>query len=305
KDAGKAQEILKTAIDETGVGLEAVIEDMDKFLEQLFASGMITMSARDANAAYHDALRDIPDTLKTIAESNGAMGRTLNDAATDFDLTTEAGSLANAAFQDVSRKGMAEVKAAAEEGMGQDGLQAKLSRTYEDLVIAADGMGITGQAGRDLALDVLGVPDGVDIHTWMSTEAKRVAGETKTAIDNIPKRVEVNIDTYRTTFEKLVGLPPQIADGSKGQGAGVLLPQLLKSTGGKILGYSNGGQLPSTGPGTGVTDGFLGIDSAGIPRARLDANEWIINGYSSERYNRELAAINAGTFPKMPGYANG
>jgi hypothetical protein len=39
--------------------------------------------------------------------------------------------------------------------------------------------------------------------------------------------------------------------------------------------------------------------------ARVDAGEWIINRGSSGRYNRELAAINAGTFPKLPGYANG
>jgi len=39
--------------------------------------------------------------------------------------------------------------------------------------------------------------------------------------------------------------------------------------------------------------------------ARVDAGEWIINGRSSSTYNRELAAINAGTFPKLPGYANG
>jgi hypothetical protein len=37
----------------------------------------------------------------------------------------------------------------------------------------------------------------------------------------------------------------------------------------------------------------------------VDAGEWIINRGSSGRYNRELAAINAGTFPKLPGYAGG
>jgi hypothetical protein len=42
-----------------------------------------------------------------------------------------------------------------------------------------------------------------------------------------------------------------------------------------------------------------------MPVARLDKDEWIINGRSSNRYNRELAAINAGTFPKLPGYTNG
>jgi len=54
-----------------------------------------------------------------------------------------------------------------------------------------------------------------------------------------------------------------------------------------------------------MTDGFLGISSAGVPLARVDAGEWIINGRSSSTYNRELAAINAGTFPKLPGFANG
>jgi hypothetical protein len=78
-----------------------------------------------------------------------------------------------------------------------------------------------------------------------------------------------------------------------------------KATGGRMPGYADGGQLPTTGPGTGVTDGFLGVSSAGIPMARVDAGEWIIKRDSSQRYNRELAAINAGTFPKLPGYANG
>jgi hypothetical protein len=79
----------------------------------------------------------------------------------------------------------------------------------------------------------------------------------------------------------------------------------VRATGGKIKGYSNGGQLPSTGPGTEVTDGFLAVDSWGVPVARVDKDEWIINGHSSNRYNRELAAINAGTFPKLPGWAGG
>ena len=67
----------------------------------------------------------------------------------------------------------------------------------------------------------------------------------------------------------------------------------------------NGYRLPTTGPGTETTDGFLAFDHYGAPSARLDAGEWIINGRSSEKYDRELAQINAGTFPKLPGYADG
>ena len=37
----------------------------------------------------------------------------------------------------------------------------------------------------------------------------------------------------------------------------------------------------------------------------VQSEEWIINGRSSKEYDRELAAINAGTFPKLPGYAGG
>ncbi|MDU0478394.1 phage tail tape measure protein [Staphylococcus chromogenes] len=82
------------------------------------------------------------------------------------------------------------------------------------------------------------------------------------------------------------------------------------ATGGRLPAYAVGKRhpgyrLPGSGPGTEVTDGFVGIDSTGQAIARLDAKEWVINGESSEKYNRELAAINAGTFPKLPGYAEG
>ena len=42
-----------------------------------------------------------------------------------------------------------------------------------------------------------------------------------------------------------------------------------------------------------------------VPAARLDAGEWVINGRSSDKYDKELREINRGTFPKLPGYANG
>lgn len=67
----------------------------------------------------------------------------------------------------------------------------------------------------------------------------------------------------------------------------------------------NGYQLPTTGPGTYETDGFLGFQSDGTPAAWLDAGEWIINRRSSKKYHNELRAINNGTFPKLPGYADG
>lgn len=69
--------------------------------------------------------------------------------------------------------------------------------------------------------------------------------------------------------------------------------------------FASGGRLPTTGPGTSTTDGILGVTSAGKPIANVDAGEWIINRGSSEQYDRELAMINAGTFPKLPGFQGG
>ena len=298
RDAAKAQEILDGAIQDTGVALDAVIQDMDKFLEQLFASGMITMSARDANSAYHEALREIPDTLKTIAESNGEMGRTLNDTATDFDLTTQAGSLANATFQDVARKGMAEVEAKAKEGLGQPELQTKLSQTYEDLLIAADGMGVTGEKAVALARDVLGVPDGVNIHTWMADTARAEAAKTKQAIDEIPK--SKSVDIYVNTHESITKYLTEkgASDLNAAQNGG--------ATGGRvsdIMGFAGGGIVPGTPPARRGIDNILATVN-GKP-LKVRSGEWIINEDSSRDYDRELAAINAGTFPKMPGYVDG
>lgn len=80
--------------------------------------------------------------------------------------------------------------------------------------------------------------------------------------------------------------------------------------GGKLNRYATGDRhdgyrIPSTGPGSNGTDKWLAVDQYNQPVARLDHGEWIINRRSSSKYDKELAAINAGTFPKLPGYAEG
>lgn len=249
-NAAASQAVLDEAIQGTGVALDGVIEDMDKFLEQLFAAGMITMSARDANAAYHEALRGIPETLKTIAESGGAMGAMLNENATDFNLSTEAGAQANAAFQDVARKGMAEVEAKAAEGLGQDELQVKLSQTYQDLKTAAEGMGMTEEAAINLAREVLGVPDGVSIDSWMSDAAKRTAEGTKGAMDAIDGRT---VRTYSVHEEKTIKITEiQVRGGNDGLGSDVSMTALDPGT--FAPGRAAGGDLD-------MAPGPKGVDS--------------------------------------------
>ena len=286
-------EDLAKALEEIGVSADGSVTDLDKFTESLFRATHTNLSAREAARGFQEAIDGVEASIKT----NG----------TSLDINTEKGRANQAVLDKIANSGLAVVEANAKNGDSQKSLQGNLDETYQALVDGAGQFGITGTAAQDLARDVLKVPPGVDIKTWMSDQAKRMAEQTKAAVDGIPKHVNITIDTFKTTFEKIVGLPAQISDGSAGQGAGVYAPGFIpkKATGGRLAGYADGGQLPTSGPGTDTTDGFLGISSAGVPLARVDAGEWIINGRSSSTYNRELAAINAGTFPKLPGYASG
>jgi hypothetical protein len=195
---------------------------------------------------------------------------------------------------------MAQIEAKAKAGVGQPELQRNLKGTYDSLIVALAGMGITGAGADTLARKVMGIPKKADINTWMSSAAKTMAEQTAGAINNIPKNTNIFITTHRAEI-----ITVQRSESvSTGRGTKAKGPQGF-ALGGRLKGYADGGQLPTVGPGTGVTDGFLGISSLGVPMARVDAGEWIIRRESNDRYNRELAAINAGTFPKLPGFANG
>lgn len=256
-DAAAATEVMDQALEETGVTLGAVIEDMEKFLELLFQSGMLTMSARDANAAFHEATRGTKDAIKSATdalqkdlESKGYnteaakklateqynLGAALNKSKTDFDLTTSAGAILNSQFQNIAQSGMADVTASAKEGMGQDGLQKKIMATYDALVKDANQMGIVGTAAEDLARKVLGVPDDVKVNSWMSDQAKIMAEQTAEKVSGIDRNVKVT-----TNFVE-IGAPPTPRDilnqswgGPQNSGGGVYM-----AGGGVVPGYAPG-----------------------------------------------------------------
>ncbi|MFE4229124.1 phage tail tape measure protein [Arthrobacter sp. NPDC056886] len=281
------------ALDELGINAEGAIVSVDKFAKALFDAGLSELSARDASRNWSQALLDMG------LQADGTGGK-VGSLGTEFDNTTAKGIKNQAMFDGVAQAGIRNAQSMAAAGASNQELQGALSNTYAGLIAAAGQFGITGTKADALARSVLGVPDGVSIQSWMSSEAKRMADLTTGALNNIDGRVvRVGIETYKTTFERLVGLPASSAPPSS-----IARPK-EKQTGGRLLGFTDGGKLPSTGPGTETTDGFLAVNSLGMPMARVDKDEWIINGRSSNRYNRELAAINAGTFPKLPGFATG
>lgn len=90
------------------------------------------------------------------------------------------------------------------------------------------------------------------------------------------------------------------------------------SVGGMIPGLAAGGisaantgmkapgfKLPTSGPGTHETDGFVGVDGSMRPIVRVDAGEWVINSKSSAKYGDLLEAINNDDVSSVNGYASG
>ncbi|NKS17306.1 phage tail tape measure protein [Rhodococcus hoagii] len=73
------------------------------------------------------------------------------------------------------------------------------------------------------------------------------------------------------------------------------------AAGGRLPGFAGGGRMP---PRSAVDD-IYAITPGGVPIAKVNGDEWVINDEMSEEYDRELAMINAGTFPKLPGFENG
>jgi len=310
---GPSQEVAD-ALAEIGVSAQGVITDLGLFTTALMEAGLIQMSARDATAAHQAAIdgtkgaveaatKAIEDQLiaegmgeeaaKALATEQITLGGALNKAKTDFDLSTEAGRIMNEQFQTVASTGMAEVEAKAKAGVGQPELQKNLGDTFNALKKSGEGMGLTGGAADTLARKIMGIPPKADINTWMSDAAKRMAEQTTGAINGIPKVTNVHINTYKTEF-----LHTQRSESvTRSDGVSRDGGRKAFAAGGRVRGYADGGRLPSTGPGTGTTDGILGVSSvSGLPTARVDAGEWVINRRSSDKYHGVLAAINAGTY---------
>ena len=296
-DAGPSAEELAKHLEEIGLRADGSVENLDKFTQALVNAGLLTLSSRDATAKFDEALDGLDVKIRDIMATEQAHGGVLNEGKTDLDLYSEAGRAANDVLADMTQKGIGAAEAMAKNGESMPAVQGQLGKTYDAMVTTAKGFGLGKDEAEALTRSILHIPPGVDINTWMSDEAIRMAGATKKAVEDIPTSKTIGIHVQYT--ESGTAIRDRAGD------AGMSNMKQAFATGGRIPGYADGGQLPTSGPGTEVTDGFLGISSAGVAMARVDAGEWIINRGSSDRYNRELAAINAGTFPKLPGYAGG
>lgn len=291
EQAAEQAEAIEKALEDVGLSAGGAVTDIDKFTQSLFNAGLLSLSSSGAAIQYQAAI----DAVTASVATNG----------TTLDINTEQGRANQGAFNGLASAAMAAATATATETLATQGsdaalqsLQGSLRTSYDDLVRAAGQFGITGEQADAMARKALGIPNEVPIDTWVNDNASATLDGLKTKADNLDGRV-VNLSVVEQYTKMISEIRNPTQEDLNGD---TFRP---KQTGGRLPGFEFGGQLPLSGPGTDRRDGFLGVSSAGVPLARVDAGEWIINRGSSGRYNRELAAINAGTFPKLPGYANG
>src|SRR5699024_1070486 len=138
--AGPSDELVG-ALEEVGIAADGTVDSLSEYLDLLFETGLAAMSERDAHAQYEESLRGVGDAVDQIIAEHGGLSAALNDTATDFDLSTEAGKLAQDAFHDVAQSGMAAADAMAENGASQAEVQDALQGTYNDLINTAEQFG--------------------------------------------------------------------------------------------------------------------------------------------------------------------
>lgn len=296
------EEGVAKALEEIGLKADGSVVNLDKFTQALVNAGLLTLSARDAAANFDEALDGLDGKIRNIMATEQAHGGVLNQNRTDLDLTSEAGRAANAVLADMTQKGIASAEAMAKNGASMPEVQSQLGATYDAMVRTATGFGMGKEEAEALTRSILHVPPGVDVKSWMSDEAKRMAEATTGELNKIDNRT---VRTYTVNEIKTISIEQRATlRDLNGDASGSGRPGLAR--GGRVrdaIPGAAGGKVPGRAPSNLSVDNVLATVN-GKPLA-VQSEEWIINGRSSKRYDRELAAINAGTFPKMPGYAGG
>lgn len=264
--AAQASEIAE-ALAEVGISADGAVTDLVKFTDALLNAGLLNLSARDAARNFEAAIDGVTDSIAT----NG----------TTLDINTTQGRANQAALDAIASAGFNVVKANAANGDSQKSLQGNLKTTYDQLVDNARKFGLSDTEAQNMARSIMKIPKGVKVDSWMSSEAKRMAEQTKGAMDQIDgKTVHTYAVHHETTIisqERSDSLKPSRGTADKRPAA-----------------YADGGAI--VGPGTSTSDSVLIAASAG--EHMLDAGDVDKMGGQQAVY-RFREQLQAGTLPRF------
>lgn len=285
---------LQKSLDDAGVSADGLATDLGKVLDGMLATGMKTESARTATENFNKTLRDADTAVQDLVKGNVDISHALNSTATDFDLSTEAGATLNDKFTAVKDKGIEVAKSLA--GSGKDAVSGALVDTYNNMLKAADSMGIHGQAAEDLTRNLLGIPKNVDVKTWVDTAAAQTATEKlHSSLDHLPTYKEIAVHVQYTDSGTAVLQRASDAGG----GAGIQAVKANYRGGligayamGGLLGFDGGGVIPGTPPAAPNVDNLLAM--VGGKPISVRSGEFITNEPATKMNLPWLKASNAG-----------
>ena len=175
--AGEGAEAGAAGMDIMSMSAEDLSDALDAAIQGLQDMGVMERNARSAARDYQEAIDGITESVKTN-------GQTL-------DTNTEKGRANEAALDGLANAGLASAAAMAENGASHEQLQSQLTGTYNQLVTAAQAMGLTKGEAELLARTILEIPEGKSIETHMDEQAASVAQFTAERIEGIPDGVQV------------------------------------------------------------------------------------------------------------------
>ncbi|WP_248760220.1 phage tail tape measure protein [Pseudarthrobacter sp. SSS035] len=264
-------------LDDMGIGAEGAVLSLSKLLDAMFKTGLVTLSARDAEAAYQETLDGLKVKIDEVKASQSAGNAVLDAATGSFDLTSAAGRGANDVFGELAQKAIATTQAMANNNATQDELGVKLGQTYTSLYDTARAFGASETKADDLARSALSIPKDVPIAVAIQNYADTMAKAQgiKTAIDGIRgKEVDVVVNHINRQ-----------ADGggyADDPSMTALAPGSLNRRDGGLINFAKGGQYKGyamagyvRGPGTGTSDEI---------NARLSNGEYVIRASKVAQY---------------------
>jgi TP901 family phage tail tape measure protein len=283
--AQASEEAIK-ALEDMGIAADGTVVSLSKLLDKMFETGLATLSARDAESAYQEALDALKGKIDEVNASQTAGNAVLDAATGSFDLTSEAGRGASAVFGDLAQKAISTTTAMANNGATQGELQSKLGSTYQSLYDTARAFGASEEKADDLARSALNIPKSVPIETAIQNYADSMSklNGVKTAADALNGKVStVTIQTIQETYNRVIeGGPDPHRPG-----------QIAPAFTGRVVGFRSGGVVPGKPPLNPWLDNVRAMTQNGTPYS-IRSGEWIINEPQSKKNNHWLKAVNDG-----------
>lgn len=301
----KISEEAAKKLEDMGLAADGTVLSLSKLLDIMFQTGLATLSARDAESAYQEALDKLKGKIDEVNASQSAGNAVLDQATGSFDLTSEAGRGANAVFGELAQKAIATTQAMANNGATQDELGVKLGQTYKSLYDTARAFGASEEKADDLARSALSIPKNVPIETAIQNYADTMAKaqNIQNAINGIQGK---SVDVIINHINRQIDGGGVVGDGASGTDPSMTAfrPGTFGRRDGGLIKFNQGGAVRKfaaagyvRGPGTGTSDE---ID------ARLSNGEYVIRASKVAQYGiKTFDAYNNGYAPPSKSMAGG